>query len=177
MWNIFKSFKFAIKGILFCLINERNMRIHTVIGSYVILFSRFFNLNRTQYAVLIIILALVMGSEMINTAVEKLVDLASSSYNNLAKIAKDVAAGAVLVFSIASIGVALCLFYDVEAFKRIFDYFSTHIIGLIALIISLIISIAYISIGPVKVSTLYEQQSQKIKMNHKLKGDKDLDDK
>ena len=174
MWNIFKSFGFAIKGILFCLIHERNMRIHTVIAAYVLIFSTFFDLNKIEYAILIITLALVMGAEMINTAVENLVDLAASSYNNLAKIAKDVAAGAVLVFAVASIGVSLCLFWDVPVFIKIYEYFISHIFALIAFIISIAVAVFYIILGPVKVSTVYEQQSRKIKtkMNNKTKEEK-----
>lgn len=105
-----KSFLFAIRGLIYCIKNERNMRIHIVVAANVILFSIFFDLTRIEYALLFLIIGLVLLCETINTAIEALVNLGAPSYHSLARIAKDVAAGAVLLVSVISVAVAIVLF-------------------------------------------------------------------
>ncbi|MEG0116432.1 MAG: diacylglycerol kinase family protein, partial [Hydrogenoanaerobacterium sp.] len=95
--NLIVSFRNAARGVAYCVNNERNMRIHIVIACYIVLFSRFFSLTQAQFALMLCAIALVIAMEMINTAVEVLVNIASPSYSALARVAKDVAAGAVLV--------------------------------------------------------------------------------
>lgn len=86
------------------------MRIHTVVSVAMILFSLVFQLTMLEYAVLIVTMALVLTCEMINTAIEALVNLETGAYDHLARVAKDVAAGAVFVMSIAAVAVGLVLF-------------------------------------------------------------------
>ena len=73
------------------------MRFHTAVMLYVLAFSPFFTLTKTQYAVLILTISSVISAEMLNTAAEELADLSAADYNPLARAAKDIAAGAVLV--------------------------------------------------------------------------------
>ncbi len=108
--SLVKSFSYAFRGLWFCIRNERNMRIHIVSSVLVLLFSLIYGLTRVELAVLSVTLGLVMMCELINTAIEALVNLESPSYDNLARIAKDVAAGAVLVCAFAAVGVAIALF-------------------------------------------------------------------
>lgn len=86
------------------------MRIHTVVSVAMILFSLVFQLTMLEYAILIVTMALVLTCEMINTAIEALVNLETGAYDHLARVAKDVAAGAVFVMSIAAVAVGLVLF-------------------------------------------------------------------
>ena len=83
------SFSYAFQGVFACLERERNMRIHTVIALYVFVFSLFFELSNTQYAVLFLTFALVMAAEMVNTAIERVSDSVTEESNEKIKIAKD----------------------------------------------------------------------------------------
>ena len=94
------SFVYAIRGMFYCLHHERNMRIHCVCMAYMYFFLLgfdFFQLSRTQFAIIFLANAIVIMGELINTAVERAVDLHSKGKHPLAKAAKDTAAGAVLV--------------------------------------------------------------------------------
>lgn len=110
--NIVKSFNAAIKGILYTFKSERNMKIHYLGSFVVLLLSLFFNFTKNEFIILLGAITLVVVTEMINTAIEKTVDLVTEEYHEYAKIAKDVAAGAVLVSAIYSVAVAYLLFYD-----------------------------------------------------------------
>lgn len=105
-----KSFSFAFRGVRFCIKNERNMRIHLAAAVIVTAFSHVYQLERNQYAILFLAMGAVIAFETVNTALEALVNLASPAYHNLARIAKDVAAGAVLVAAAAAAVVGICLF-------------------------------------------------------------------
>lgn len=109
--SLCKSFKFALRGIMFCLKNERNMRIHSVTALIVITFSLIYGLTSLQFAVLLIAIAFVIASEMVNTSIEALVDLQTSAYADLARIAKDVAAGAVFLSAGCAICVGIAFFF------------------------------------------------------------------
>ena len=87
------------------------MKLHYLACFLVLIASLFFDFSKMEFIVLLGAITLVVITEMINTAVEKTVDMVTQEYNPLAKIAKDVAAGAVLVSAIYSVGVAYILFY------------------------------------------------------------------
>ncbi len=106
------SFNYAVEGIIYTLQKERNMKVHFLISFAVLFFSLFFNFSRIEFLMLLFTISLVIITEMINTAVEKVVDLYTDEYHPLAKTAKDVAAGAVLIASINAIIVAYLLFFD-----------------------------------------------------------------
>ena len=106
-----KSVNAAIDGILYTFRSERNMNLHYLACFLVLIASLFFDFSKMEFIVLLGAITLVVITEMINTAVEKTVDMVTQEYNPLAKIAKDVAAGAVLVSAIYSVGVAYILFY------------------------------------------------------------------
>jgi diacylglycerol kinase (ATP) len=101
------SFKYAWAGVCYAFITQRNFRIHTLIGTLAISLGVFLHLRPVEIAVICLTSALVMALELLNTAIESVVDLTvKQSYHELAKIAKDCAAGAVLVAAIASVFVA-----------------------------------------------------------------------
>lgn len=110
--KILDSFNYAFEGIIYTLRTQRNMRIHFSIAILVLFFSIFFNLSKMETLVLFITIALVIVTEMINTSIEATIDLITDKYHELAKIAKNVAAGAVLVSAINSIIVAYIIFFD-----------------------------------------------------------------
>ncbi len=120
-----KSFKFAFRGLKFAISNERNMRIHIVVAILVAAFSFLYGLEATQYAVVFLCFGLVIACEMFNTAIEALVNLESPTYDNLARIAKDVAAGAVLVSAIITIVVAVFTFHDIQRLWNTFVLIGT----------------------------------------------------
>lgn len=91
------SFKDAMRGILFAVKTERNMRVHLVAALYVLFFAPFLGVTRAEYAVLLFAVALVISAEGFNTAIEMLCDYAQKSYNPFIGKTKDIAAGAVLI--------------------------------------------------------------------------------
>lgn len=105
-----RSFRFAFAGLWWVLRTQRNMRIHAGIAlvAYIAALALHFSIG--EFAILTVMATLVLCLEMINTVVEAAVDLASPEYHPLAKAAKDVAAGAVLVSAIGSVVVGLLLF-------------------------------------------------------------------
>ncbi|MCX7832162.1 MAG: diacylglycerol kinase [Actinobacteria bacterium] len=106
------SFNWAIEGIVFSLKTQRNMKIHFVIAGLVLLLSLVFNLNKFELIAVLFAITLVIVAELLNTAVEVAVDLATDGEEyELAKIAKDVAAGAVLIAALNSVFIAFLVFF------------------------------------------------------------------
>lgn len=107
--KFFKSFRYAVEGI-FTATKEQNLRFHIVSALVVVIAGFFTGLSTTEWLILILIMALVIGTEMVNSSIERVVDLASPEIHPLAKQAKDIAAGAVLVFAVASVIIGLLIF-------------------------------------------------------------------
>lgn len=108
--SLASSFGNAARGILQAAIHERNFKIELGFAVAAIVFGLVLRIDFTQWAVIFVCFGMVLGGECINTALEAVVDLASPDYHELAKRAKDCAAGAVLVMSIASLLVAAAIF-------------------------------------------------------------------
>ena len=107
--KFFRSFGYAVAGIVTAS-KEQNLRFHLLSAIIVIIAGILTGLSLTEWMVLTIIMALVIGAELINTAIERVVDLSSPEIHPLAKDAKDIAAGAVLVFAVASVIIGLLVF-------------------------------------------------------------------
>lgn len=108
--SLASSFKYAWAGLTYAFETQRNFRIHTVIGTLAIGLGIFLRLKPVEISVIGVTIGIVLAMELLNTAIESLVDLTvGQSYHELAKIAKDCAAGAVLVSAMAAgiVGVAL----------------------------------------------------------------------
>jgi len=104
------SFKYAWAGLTYAFETQRNFRIHTVIGTLAIGLGIFLHLKPVEISVIGVTIGIVLAMELLNTAIESLVDLTvGQSYHELAKIAKDCAAGAVLVSAMAAAIVAAAL--------------------------------------------------------------------
>jgi diacylglycerol kinase len=105
--NLWISFINAGEGLLYAICTQRNFRIHLVATLLVVSMGAWLRLPGTAWAILVLMIGMVLVTEMMNTAAEALVDLASPDYHPLAKLVKDVAAGAVLVIAITSVVVGL----------------------------------------------------------------------
>ncbi len=105
-----KSFGFAIEGIKTATKYNRNIRIHFVMAVLVLALGLVFGLDLSEFAIIAMIILLVISAEMINTAIEEVIDLVTKDYRQEAKYAKDVSAGMVLLVSIGSILVGLLIF-------------------------------------------------------------------
>ena len=108
--TIFDSFNNAAEGIVHALRTQRNMRIHVVVAIGVIVLAVVVSVSKFELIALLISIAFVLIAEMINTAVEGAIDVATTSFDPLAKLAKDVAAGAVLIATINAIAVGYIIF-------------------------------------------------------------------
>lgn len=122
-----------------------------VAGFYVLLFSLFYDFSVAQTALLIILTALIMAAEIVNTCIEELCNLISDRYEPLIRVAKDTAAGAVLVLSIAAVAVAAVFFLDFDVLYGIFLFFSDNPFLLVLLLISAVFSVVFVNLGPVKI--------------------------
>ena len=119
-YSLLQSFRFAGRGIRHALRRERNLRIHFSLAAYIFYFAvRYYHFSRTEYALLAVVMGLVIACELLNTAVENAVDLGTSVYHPLAGIAKDTAAGAVLVSSVTAVAVGVLLLWDPSVFSLI----------------------------------------------------------
>lgn len=107
---LYKSFGFAFEGIFAVIRRERNMQIHCCMMTLVIIAGLFFGISRTEWCVCFVLFGLVMSLELVNTAVESVVDLVTQERRPLAKLAKDAAAGAVLIASIMAAAAGLIIF-------------------------------------------------------------------
>ncbi len=110
--NLIDSFNYAVTGILMAMKTEKNLRIHYLTSIAVIIFSLFFDFSRLEFMILLFAVSLVIVTEMINTAIEKTIDMITKKYHPLAKIAKDISAGAVLISAINAVVVGYLLFFD-----------------------------------------------------------------
>ena len=108
--NILDSFDYALRGIVYAVKAQRNMRIHFLVAILILLVSSFLDLSRIELSVIILCIAFVLVAEMINTALEYTVNLITEEHHPLAKIIKDTAAGAVLFASICSAVVGYMVF-------------------------------------------------------------------
>lgn len=160
MKNLIRSFKYAFKGITYCIVHERNMRIHLCFTSFMFGFLTvhdFFEVTRTQFALLIAVCALVMALEAVNTAVEKTVDLETQERKLLAKLAKDAAAGAVLIAAIGSVAVGITILYQPEAFAAMAEYYKQNIPVLIALVVSVAAGFVFVFAGPEGIKNFFKK--------------------
>ena len=104
------SFKYAFCGIITALKKEQNMKIHFTIAILVIIAGIILKISTIEWIICLILIGIVISLELVNTAIEQVVDIAMPEINEKAKIAKDVAAGAVLMVAIISLICGLIIF-------------------------------------------------------------------
>ena len=108
--SLLLSFRYALAGLGWLVRTQRNARIHLVIALVAVALGAWLELSGPEWAVLLLTIGLVLAAEAFNTALEAAVDLASPEWHALARIAKDVSAGGVLVLALAAVGVGVALF-------------------------------------------------------------------
>src|SRR6059058_6014377 len=144
--SIFESFNYAIEGVIHVLRTQRNMRIHFGIAVAVLITAAAVGVSKIELIVLLLAITFVLVAEMINTAVEGTIDAATTSFDPMAKLAKDIAAGAVLIASVNAIAVGYLVFAGKAADKtaRVIDKIrdAPAELTLIALVLTVILVIA-----------------------------------
>jgi diacylglycerol kinase (ATP) len=144
--SIVESFNFAFEGIIHVLRTQRNMRIHFLIAALVLLAALVSGVDKLELIALLLAIAFVLITEMVNTAIEGAIDVATTSFDPMAKLAKDIAAGAVLISAVTAVAVGYLVFAGKAADKsaRVLDRIrdAPAEISLIALVLTVIIVIA-----------------------------------
>ncbi len=105
-----RGFVYAAEGIAHTVRSQRNMRVHMVIAAAVVVIGVAFGIGPTEWAIIALTMGVVFAAETMNTVVESLIDLVSPTHHPQAKIAKDAAAGAVLLAALAAVGVGAAIF-------------------------------------------------------------------
>ena len=141
------SFNFAIEGLISALKDEKHMKVHILAAIIIVILAIIINASKVEILIISLSVSFVIITELVNTAVEAIIDLVSPERHPLAKLAKDVAAGAVLVAAINALCVGYLLFYD-----KLLDIFDgankLHVIagrkGNISILILILVSILVI---------------------------------
>ena len=110
--GVARSFDHAYRGLIYAVRTQRNMRFHVVAAAGVLIGSLLVGVSRVELAILVLVIAFVFVTEIINTALEFAVDLVTKEYHPLAKLSKDVSAGAVLVSSLGAVLVGYLVLAD-----------------------------------------------------------------
>jgi len=110
MFNLRESFKNAIRGLKLALREEKNIQFHFAISILVLLLAIFLEVSKVELVLILIAIMAVIATEMINTALEELLDMISPDYNDKVGKIKDIAAGSVLVCALISAVIGLMIF-------------------------------------------------------------------
>jgi diacylglycerol kinase (ATP) len=141
-----ESFNYAIEGVIHVLRTQRNMRIHFAVAVAVIVGAVAVGVSKIELIALLLSIAFVLVAEMINTAIEGAIDAATTSFDPMAKLAKDIAAGAVLIASLNAVAVGYLVFAGKAADKtaRVLDRLrnAPAEITVVALVLTVIVVIA-----------------------------------
>lgn len=148
--KLFKSFVYAFNGVCYVIRHERNFRIHLCCLAYMfsfLCFTDWFTLSRSDWAILMLTSGTVLACELINTAVENAVNLASDKKTAYGKIAKDAAAGAVLISAFFAVITGVMILLQKDAFISLYRYFSEHIGMFILFVLSIVPATVFIFWG------------------------------
>ena len=144
--SVFESFNFAFEGIIHVLRTQRNMRIHFLVAAVVLIVAFAAGVSKLELIALLLAIAFVLIAEMINTAVEGTIDVATTSFDPMAKLAKDIAAGAVLIATATAVAIGYLIFSEQlsRPSSRLLDKLRDAPVDLtlIALILTIIVVIA-----------------------------------
>jgi diacylglycerol kinase (ATP) len=144
--TLLESFNFAVEGIIHVLRTQRNMRVHFLAAVIVLVAAVAMGVSKLELIALLLAIAFVFITEMINSALEQAIDVATTSFDPLAKLAKDVAAGAVLIATVNAVAVGYLVFSGEVADRssRLLDRLrdAPAQVTLIALVVTVIIVIA-----------------------------------
>lgn len=119
-WSFAASFLNALRGIVYCIKTEKHLRIHLFFAVLAVFLSWYLRISTIEWLLIILVITLVITLEMINSAIERAVDLYTVEEHQLAGVAKDVAAGAVLIAALSALIIGAVVFLP-----RICKYFSS----------------------------------------------------
>jgi diacylglycerol kinase (ATP) len=143
--SILESFNYAFQGIIHVLRTQRNLRVHFAVAALVLIAALLSDVSRLELVALLLAIAFVLIAEMLNTAVEAAIDVATTSFDPMAKLAKDIAAGAVLIAATVAVAVGYLVFSGPVANRssRLLDRLSQvpAEVALIALVLTAIVVI------------------------------------
>jgi diacylglycerol kinase (ATP) len=108
--SLWASFGYAWSGILYSFRTQRNFRIHIAAAILATILGVILRISLTEWAIVVVLFVMVLAAEMVNTVVEALVDMVTQDFHPLAKVAKDVAAGVVLLTAVGAVIVGLLVF-------------------------------------------------------------------
>ena len=144
--SLLDSFNYATEGVIHALRTQRNLWIHFTIAAGVLIAALAFGVDRLELMVLLLAITFVLVAELVNTAIEAAVDVASTSFDPMAKLAKDIAAGAVLIAALNALAVGYLVFSGAVADRssRFLDRLANvdEELTLIALAVTIIVVIA-----------------------------------
>lgn len=144
--SLFQSFNYATEGVIHALRTQRNLWIHFAIAVAVLVAALAFGVSKVELMLLLIAITFVLVAELVNTAIEAAVDVASTSFDPMAKLAKDIAAGAVLIAALNAVAVGYLVFSGAVADRssRFLDRLANvpEELTLVALALTIIVVIA-----------------------------------
>jgi diacylglycerol kinase (ATP) len=144
--SIFDSFNNAAEGVIHALRTQRNLWVHFAIAAAVLVAAVGFGVSKIELMVLLVAITFVLVAELVNSAIEATVDVASTSFDPMAKLAKDIAAGAVLIATLNAVAVGYLVFSGAVADRssRFLDRLSDARaeLTLVALALTVILVIA-----------------------------------
>jgi diacylglycerol kinase (ATP) len=144
--SVVESFNYAIEGVIHVLRTQRNMRIHFAVAVAVLAVAASVEVTKLELIALLLAIAFVLITEMLNTAIEGAIDATTTSFDPMAKLAKDIAAGAVLIASVNAVAIGYLVFAGKAADKtaRVLDKLrnAPATITVIALVLTVIVVIA-----------------------------------
>ena len=144
--TLLDSFNYAFEGIIHVLRTQRNLRIHFAVAIVVIAAAAALGVDRLSLIALLIVIAFVLVAEMVNSAIEGAIDVSTTSFDPNAKLAKDIAAGAVLIASITALAVGYLVFANAASHRstrlldRVRDAPAEIALAALALVILVVIA-------------------------------------
>ncbi len=141
-----KSMGYAVAGIKLGIKEERNMRIDIVAMLFVWFHIQFFNLNRAETALVVLVTFLIPAFELMNTAVERAVYKPDKEHYMPAGDAKDTAAGAVLIATGAALAVATIMFLNKQGINNVIKFYTSGILPPLGLVLFIILSYFFVTI-------------------------------
>jgi diacylglycerol kinase (ATP) len=144
--SLLDSFNYAFEGVIHVLRTQRNMRIHFAVAVAVLVAAVALGVDKVQLIALLLAIAFVLIAEMINTAIEAAIDVATTAFDPMAKLAKDIAAGAVLIAAVCATAVGYLVFSGAVADRssRLLDRVrdAPAEITVIALVLTIVLVVA-----------------------------------
>lgn len=156
--NFLEACNNAVNGIIYAATTQRNVRIELVLAVIVMMLSLFYGLNTTEFLCLVFAIFFVIFAEMVNTAIETVVDLFVDVYHPKAKIAKDVAAGAVVLAACNALVVGYFIFFNKENIRAISESIFNNMVKSPMHIVFVAIILVVIAVIAIKASCSKKKQ-------------------